>query len=683
MMKRILLIGMVVVMATWNTGHGSGFSLPSPTPSPTPAAETTPTETPVVTPTATPFSPTPTPADHCIYVPYHYPGIQLALDAAANGDTIYVAPGEYTGSQNVNLKFRGKTVHLTSFPGETMPVINCEGSDVEPKRAFLFMREDGFGAKVSNICIVNGYHYESGAGIRLLAGSAPVIENVIIENCHSMGFGGGIHAESSGVILNRVRIVGCSSVYGGGGASFQGSHVTLRPIVYRTEFLGNTCQYPQGGGGALTLYWAEPIFTSCEFRDNHETGLLFKSDPESRFEIYNCLFAGNTGGVMVSMGTGIIENSTFSGNTGFALWCDPIRTDVHVLRTCMWGEDDMSLSISSAKYSNMPECAGADMTKCFHANPLFLEGPHGSFYVMQGAGQSVSPNINTGGAPCWMVTFPGPGYPVYLDNMTTSVDHIPDTRFSDIGFHYTLNDQEPTPRPPPERPVIEDILGSTEEFHNNTEMRFLITALVEPPGPDAEIDTVELYWDMFPTPWRLYDDGTHGDLVANDGRYSRMLVFAGMYLPEYWFRMYVVASSTQGDVGIKMPYILAVESGLKPQPPGPVITGRHLWYEPVMPGVDENGYLWILARVEHPLGPDQITDVRLTFEGNDTGLRLLDIGSQADLEKGDGYYGIMILYNGLQIPEPVEVVLEVDACDRDGNVSSTWPVGWKTRSETE
>ncbi len=633
------------------------------------------------TPTSTPFSPTPTPAANTIYVPYHYATIQLALDAAQNGDTIYVAPGEYRGEGNVNLKFRGKSAHLTSFPDKAMPVINCEGSEYEPRRAFLFMQNDGPEVRVSNFAIVNGFHYESGAGMRFLAGSAPIIENVLIEDCHSMGFGGGLHAESSGVILNRVRIVNCSAVYGGGGASFKGSHPTLFPTIYKCEFINNTCQYPEGGGGATALYWSEPVFTSCVFRGNQETALLINSDPLSSFQVNNCLFDDNQGGVKVQMGTGIIDTSTFANNTQFAVWGDPVRSNIHMVRVCMWGEEDIATNVTSAEYSNIPYIPGAEMHRCFHVNPIFVEGPWGNHYVYQGGDNlPISPNVNTGGPPVWMVSFPGPGYPVFLANMTTCTEHTPDTRFADIGYHYTISDQEPTPGPPPERPVIEDVLGSTDQFQNNTQMVFLITAKVEAPSSCVPIDTVELYWENFPTPWKLYDDGTHGDQVAGDGRYSRLLTFAGAQLPEYHFNMYVVATDIKGQVGTKMPYIIAVESGYREQPQQPVISERYVWYEPVSPGKDETGFLWILAKVDHPLGLDHIDEVKLMFEGADTGIRLLDIGSQADLGEGDGYFGVIIIYNGLQIPEPAEVTLDVVAVDHEGNYSTEWPIAWKTRT---
>lgn len=665
----------------------TGTATPDVTPTPTVTwtpDPVTPTPTVTMETTSTPQPPTPTPAEHCKYVPYQFASIQMALDAAVDGDTVYVAPGEYTGVQNTNLKFRGKAVCLSAFPGEPTPVINCNGSDANPRRGFLFMGEDGPQVRVAGLAVVNGYHYESGAGMRLLSGSAPVIENCFIGNCNSKGFGGGIQAESSGVILSRVRIAGCVSEYGGGGIAFQGSHPTLLPVAYRCEFQDNSCNYSDGGGAVQAMYWAEPVFTGCEFRNNMQSAMALGSDPGSIIDVNNCLFEGNDGGIRVNKGTGSIENCTFSGNLRYAVMGDSRWTDLTLERCCLWGEQDVAVEIQTADYCNMPVCPDADMAGCFHADPIFVEGPMGQYYLYQEhEDEPFSPNVNTGGWPVWMISFPGPGYDVMLQNMTTDAGHMPDQRFSDIGYHYTLSDEEPTPHPPPERPVIEDILGSTEDYTNNAEMKFVITALVSHPGTQATIDTVDLYWESFPTPWQLYDDGTHGDATAGDGRYSRLLSFTGTWLPEYAYRMYVVAADSEGEIGIKMPYVMAVENGLPAPTPCPVIAGRHVWYEPVTPGEDESGLLWILVRVEHPGGLSKIADVRLTYEGADTGLRLLDIGCQADLDAGDGYYGVMIIYNGLSIPEPVEVILGIDAVDVDGHVSTTWPIAWKTQAFVE
>jgi len=643
---------------------------------PTPAS---PTSTPVP-PTPTPFSPTPTPADGCLYVPYNYPSIQIAIDATVDGDTVYIAPGVYSGDANTDLKFGGKAIHLTAFPDEPTPVINCLGTDTNYHQGFIFNSADGQGLEVSNIAVINGF-YGLGGGMWFLPGSAPFISNCLIKDCTAEWSGGGIQAFSSGAILSKVNIENCLSIDGGGGAAcFEGSHDTLQPVMYRCKVTGNRTNGLDFGVIHIDS-GSEPIITSCEFVDNVKSAIWLDSGYMSFLEINNCLFSGNTIGITIQTGMTYINNCTFNNQSEYAITAYEDLTKVDLVRTCLWGSNDLAHNIATALYCNLPEPDQPGAENCFYADPKFVEGASGNYYIHQGeSGESSSPNYNTGGKPSWLVQFSGPGYPVFLDNMTTSVTHCPDTRFSDIGYHYTLFDNEPTPKAPPERPVIEDILGCTEDYSNNMAMSYLITTLLDQPPDGSRIVSVELYWNNFPLPWQLYDDGTSGDAVAGDGRYSRLLTFAAMQFPDYEYELNIVAIDEKGEMSASMPYVMAVENPHNSPSDAPQISGRYVWYEPVVPGNDEDGFLWILAKIDHPGGLNEIDEVRIMYQGVDTGIRLFDTGSQADLAANDGFYGAMFMYNGLEIPEAVSVVLDVEAVDRNGVVSRSWPVAWKTRS---
>ncbi|MBN1295689.1 hypothetical protein JXA80_02845, partial [bacterium] len=187
--------------------------------------------------------------------------------------------------------------------------------------------------------------------------------------------------------------------------------------------------------------------------------------------------------------------------------------------------------------------------------------------------------------------------------------------------------------------------------------------------------------ENFPVDIALLDDGTNGDAVAGDSRYSRLLTFYPFQLPEYRYEMNVVAIDSDGDVSARMPYVISVESaGGSNTGSGPVLSGRYVWYEPVVPGEAMDGFLWILVRVEHPLGNERIADVILRLDGADTGIRLTDDGDIGDLACEDGLYGAFITYNGQVIPEPISLIFDVVAVDVNGLESRAWPVAWKTMS---
>lgn len=135
-----------------------------------------------------------------IRVPQQYPSIQSAVDAAAPGDTILVAPGTY--DENVTIQ---KSLKLRSSAGAITTIISGggRGSPV----ALWGTREEKI--TVQGFTLTGGawnpeaglgYPHERGAGLYVdSVAEATIRDNVVIENQGCTG--GGIAAFSSSVFI--------------------------------------------------------------------------------------------------------------------------------------------------------------------------------------------------------------------------------------------------------------------------------------------------------------------------------------------------------------------------------------------------------------------------------------------------------------------------------------------------
>ncbi len=73
-----------------------------------------------------------------------FPTIVEALAAAEGGDRIELADGVFEGPGNHNLDFNGKAIIVCSQSGDpTTCIIDCQGSEAEPHRGFIFQNDEG------------------------------------------------------------------------------------------------------------------------------------------------------------------------------------------------------------------------------------------------------------------------------------------------------------------------------------------------------------------------------------------------------------------------------------------------------------------------------------------------------------------------------------------------------------
>lgn len=141
--------------------------------------------------------------------PADFNNIQAAINDANVGDTVVVADGIYTGSGNRDIEFLGKAITVWSQNGPENCVIDCQGTETEYHRGFVFQNDEGPNSIISGLTIRNGYASQGG-GIYCKGYSSPTINHCVISGSRAH-CGGGICTEEGGhcsPTIKNCRIVG-------------------------------------------------------------------------------------------------------------------------------------------------------------------------------------------------------------------------------------------------------------------------------------------------------------------------------------------------------------------------------------------------------------------------------------------------------------------------------------------
>jgi predicted outer membrane repeat protein len=354
--------------------------------------------------------------------------IQAAIDAAADGDTILVADGVYTGPGNRDMDFAGKAITVRSENGAVSCVIDLQGSSGDPHRAFHFNSGETTESVLEGFTIQNGYMEPRGGAILCEGGSSPVIRGCeFVQNsveANSFRTGGGavciLHSDPTfiecGFVENQVTVID-NDVGGGAMYCIGGS-----PAFTECRFVSNSVVGPSlgSGGGAIAMGdGGAPVFEACTFLNNTTVrdggAVLVALSMEATFE--RCVFRGNTaqrnggavadirGGSFVGIGCEFIGNKTDFG-AGAAILADSsaaslvnctfsqneadtfggalraVGGNVSVANCVLWGDlpDEISELIEGqvvVTFSNVEGRGGSD--------PLFVDPDGGDFSVEAGS----------------------------------------------------------------------------------------------------------------------------------------------------------------------------------------------------------------------------------------------------------------------------------------------------------
>lgn len=359
-----------------------------------------------------------------LYVPSQYGTIQMAVDAAEDGELIMVADGNYRGNGNRDIRFNGKAITLKSENGPDNCIIDCNASASDPHRGFDFRMtlEDG-NSIVEGFTIKNGYVNDdlwapimpfNGGGINC-ENSNPQIRNCIVENCHAALFGGGISLGYYALLQNPTYIEDCTirsnsaGKYGGGGIL-----VVDNAVIRNTIVTDNSSEGPGGG----IVCWIPPTdveISNCTIvynsSDANGGGLsVLYNTADNEVNVSNCIFWGNTADVGPQIS---LSREMPDANSELTVSYSDVeggQDDVNVCDDCIlnWGNgnidsDPCFLDADSNDY----HLVGAN-SPCFNAGDP--NGDYGGQVDIDGDNRVMDSNVDMGADEISCMAYDHPDY---------------------------------------------------------------------------------------------------------------------------------------------------------------------------------------------------------------------------------------------------------------------------------
>ncbi len=270
-------------------------------------------------------------------------GIQSAIDAASNGDTLIVMPGTYYE----NLDLKGKAITLRSVDPTDPDIVSATIIDGSSSGSVIScVSGEARDTVISGFLITNGsgtmydtYNEYCGGGM-YISSSSPIVSYCAFSGI-STGYGAGIFCDSSSPVIDNCTFYDNAAEDAGGGVY----NLRESPLISNCIFTNNTAN---GAGGGIRNLRASATVRNCTFTNNVSGGVgggidshclggsptiidcTFNGNVSEKggaiYNIYspksinNCVFTGNraneSGGGIGNMNCStVIENCKFSGNS--------------------------------------------------------------------------------------------------------------------------------------------------------------------------------------------------------------------------------------------------------------------------------------------------------------------------------------------------------------------------------
>ena len=297
-----------------------------------------------------------------INVPTDQPTIQAGINAAHNGDVVIVADGTYTGQNNRNLDFGGKSITVRSASNNPAQcVIDCQHMG----NGFYFHQNETAAAIVSGFTIQNGSAGSPGGGGLLCFSSSPTVTNCAFRN-NTAPYGGGMYNYQSNPSVTNCVFSGNSASYASGGGMYNAS--TAAPNVINCIFNGNSAA--STGGGIYSDDSTAPTIINSTIFGNSAPGSgagMFNS-ANSSVTVFNSIIGNGVSGGFVTLSHSDVARmnlaATPNANGNFdadPMFVNPANGDLHLQAgsPCIDAGDDSAIAGVTTDLDGNPRIVNA------------------------------------------------------------------------------------------------------------------------------------------------------------------------------------------------------------------------------------------------------------------------------------------------------------------------------------
>jgi hypothetical protein len=318
--------------------------------------------------------------------------IQAGIDATVDGDEVVVADGVYTGNNNKELDFEGKTIAVRSANGPDACIIDCEGF----ANAFRLTSGETAESLIEGFTITNG---SAGVGGGMYLYGDTTVRNCVFTNNEADICGAVRHDGLGEMTFDNCTFSGNRALVAPGAL---GSFGSGRLNVIDCVFADNEADAAAAVATAHDL--GEVIFVNCLFTRNIATARFGAiADGSEYLSMINCVLsrneAGEGGGGEFGSLNALVVNTTVANNPGGGLAC---YTTVPEISNCVfWGNSPWQISANAVvTYSDVeggwPGVGNIDL------DPMFVQPGTdnvrlsiGSPCVNAGDNSAIPPGITT------------------------------------------------------------------------------------------------------------------------------------------------------------------------------------------------------------------------------------------------------------------------------------------------